>query len=221
MSSGILSQRPGLTKNYLHPGTRKSLTNRRSTTIIGAAAPKCQAILSHKDSPFCLRHTPMFVENSRKKSLTYYWRARAKIFVKQNFWAVFRFSGKNDFYRFFSAGCSTWNNPVLDENDSHLAITHPVIMAICKSTIITGQMVRIISMVSLTFSALLIFSISWPNENDSQLRVTFPWTWASSPACGFTSLHGWAFITPYGTRFFWRKHSARMAVSIRASDSAV
>jgi hypothetical protein len=49
------------------------------------------------------------------------------------------------------------HKPGLGENDSHLAITHPVIMAICKSTIITGQMVRIISIVNFIFSVWLIF----------------------------------------------------------------
>src|SRR6056300_1644252 len=101
----------------------------------------------------------------------YYWRARAKNFLSSEIFGIFsHFPEKSKKTEMFHV-------EQLNANDSHshqlgikkpaeagswvgtifayceFIITKPVIMAICKITITTGQIVRIISIVNFIFSS--------------------------------------------------------------------
>lgn len=159
MSSGNLSQRPGLTKNFFVPGAKKLLTNRRRTTTM---APPRQNVkknfkkrlthLGYLHANVCGKFTKIIVDILLA-------RPRQNRHVKQFFWLVLHFSEKMFFSHFLGRRDVPRGTPGLDENVSHLR-SIPVMMAICRAIIMIGQIVRITSHAKRVFSSVVMLPCS-------------------------------------------------------------
>ena len=120
MSSGNLSQRPGLTKNFFVPGAKKLLTNRRRTTTMARRRQNVKknfkkrlTHLGYLRANVCGKFTKIIVDILLA-------RPRQNRHVKRFFWLVLHFSEKMFFSHFLGRRDVPRGTPGLDDNDSQL-----------------------------------------------------------------------------------------------------